>query len=290
MWADLWKRTATGAASLCPSPVRYKPMLRRRQVRLSYPQAFVELTLLLALRHGRRSSARVLGLPLSTVYRWLEDYRRQPERLTRIQSGSPDWLDQLIGACEAHGFDVRPRLGTLEPLACGPAAAGASDKPHPIFRARAHSRAGTLAEPAQLAHASGAQRGARVSKTALSPGIRARVNVARHEIDRHYYSQLSCEMLAGIAGMSRFHFIRTFKTAFSVAPYHYLMQVRIHHAKLLLSTTQQPLDAVAAAVGFDTQSSMCKAFRSIEGVTLATFFRGVRLGSAPLPMNHAALA
>ena len=91
-------------------------------------------------------------------------------------------------------------------------------------------------------------------------------------------------MLAGIAGMSRFHFIRTFKAAFSVAPYHYLMQVRIHHAKLLLSTTQQPLDAVAAAVGFDTQSSMCKAFRSIEGVTLATFFRGVRLGSAPLPV------
>jgi hypothetical protein len=29
---------------------------------------------------------------------------------------------------------------------------------------------------------------------------------------------------------------------------------------------------------------MCKAFRSIEGVTLATFFRGVRLGSAPLPI------
>src|SRR4029078_2418204 len=121
----------------------------------------------------------------------------------------------------------------------------------------------------------------RASSAPLSPLVQARVALARSEIDRHYYSQLSCEMLAGIAGMSRFHFIRTFKAAFSVAPYHYLMQVRIHHAKLLLSTTQQPLDAVAAAVGFDSQSSMCKAFRSIEGVSLATFFRGVRLGSNP---------
>jgi len=269
-------------------------MLRRRQVRLSYPQAFVELALLLALRHGRRASARVLGLPLSTVYRWLDDCRREPERLARMQSSDPDWLQQLIAACEAHGFDLRSRLCTLEPLATDPAADAASDNLRAIFRARLHSRAGAESEPAQLAHARATPQSTRASVTALSAGIRARVALARHEIDRHYYSQLSCEMLAGIAGMSRFHFIRTFKAAFSVAPYHYLMQVRIHHAKLLLSTTQQPLDAVAAAVGFDSQSSMCKAFRSIEGVSLATFFRGVRLGSAPLPTlgttrSHAAL-
>ena len=274
-------------------------MLRRRQVRLSYPPAFVELALLLALRHGRRASARVLGLPLSTVYRWLDDCRRQPERLARIessdlQSSDPDRLKQLIAACEAHGFDLRSRLCTLEPLATDPAADAASDNLRAIFRARLHSRAGAESEPAQLAHARATPQSTRASVTALSAGIRARVALARHEIDRHYYSQLSCEMLAGIAGMSRFHFIRTFKAAFSVAPYHYLMQVRIHHAKLLLSTTQQPLDAVAAAVGFDSQSSMCKAFRSIEGVSLATFFRGVRLGSAPLPTlgttrSHAAL-
>ena len=104
MWADLWKRTATGAASLCPSPVRYKPMLRRRQVRLSYPQAFVELTLLLALRHGRRSSARVLGLPLSTVYRWLEDYRRLwEERLDRLD----EYLMKLQGKEKKRGRKKR---------------------------------------------------------------------------------------------------------------------------------------------------------------------------------------
>jgi AraC-like DNA-binding protein len=252
-------------------------MLRHRQVRLSYPQAFVEVALLLALRHGRRNSARVLGLPLSTVYRWLEHYRRQPERIGRIERSDPAWLDELIGACKAHGFDLRERIRALEPLAAGE---DGRDNPRSIFAARSLLRGGAAAN-AVLAQPD-RSRGASLSP--LSPLVQARVALARSEIDRHYYSQLSCEMLAGLAGMSRFHFIRTFKAAFSVAPYHYLMQVRIHHAKLLLSTTQQPLDAVAAAVGFDTQSSMCKAFRSIEGVTLATFFRGVRLGSAPLPI------
>jgi AraC-like DNA-binding protein len=254
-------------------------MLRHRQVRLSYPQAFVEVALLLALRHGPRNSARVLGLPLSTVYRWLEHYRRQPERIARIERSDPAWLDELIGACNAHGFDLRERIGTLEPLAAGDEA---RDNPRSIFAARRLLRNGA-APFASTPPASAVPQPIRRSSAPLSPLVRARVALARSEIDRHYYSQLSCEMLAGIAGISRFHFIRTFKAAFSVAPYHYLMQVRIHHAKLLLSTTQQPLDAVAAAVGFDTQSSMCKAFRSIEGVTLAAFFRGVRLGSAPLP-------
>jgi AraC-like DNA-binding protein len=250
-------------------------MLRRRQVRLSYPQAFVELALLLALRHGRRNCARVLGLPLSTVYRWLEHYRRQPERIERIERSHQAWLDELTGACEAHGFDLRDRIRTLEPLA---ARANGQDYPRSIFRAQGPLRAG-VTPPAAAIHA----QTFRSRSAPLAPRVLARVALARSEIDRHYYSQLSCEMLAGVAGMSRFHFIRTFKAAFSVAPYHYLMQVRIRHASLLLGTTQQPLDAVAAAVGFDTQSSMCKAFRSIEGVTLATFFRGVRLGSTPLP-------
>jgi AraC-like DNA-binding protein len=257
-------------------------MLRHRQVRLSYPQAFVEVALLLALRHGRRDSARVLGLPLSTVYRWLEHYRRQPERIERIERSDQAWLDELISACNAHGFDLRERIATLEPVAGGEVAHGS---PRSIFAARSLLRNGTApaagaSAPASAVHA----RPVRSNNAPLSPLVRARVALARNEIDRHYYSQLSCEMLSGIAGMSRFHFIRTFKAAFSVAPYHYLIQVRIHHAKLLLSTTQQPLDAVAAAVGFDTQSSMCKAFRSVEGVTLAAFFHGVRLGSAPLPI------
>lgn len=267
-------------------------MLRHRQVRLGYSQAFVELAMLLATRHGPRNCARALGLPLSTVYRWLEEYRRQPERIARIECSGPDRPGELIAACEAHGFDLRQRISALEPMAAACGETSGRDNLRSILGAPARA-APMRRESTDPVHAASAEQSERSHAAALSPGVRARVALARAEIDRHYYSQLSCEMLAGMAGMSRFHFIRTFKAAFSVAPYHYLMQVRIHHAKLLLSTTRQPLDAVAAAVGFDTQSSLCKAFRSVEGISLATFFHGVRLGSSPLHMpaprpSHAA--
>jgi len=241
-------------------------MHRRRQVRLSYPQAFVELSVFLALKHGRRETARALGLPLSTVYRWLEQQRRQPERIVRALKHGHDNLGELIAACEAHGFALRERLSTLEPVS--PATNPVVGAP---LEARGHpALTGTTSanEPFE-------------NSAALSPAVRARVQLAREEIDRHYYSQLSCEWLAGIAGMSRFHFIRTFKLAFSVAPHRYLMGVRIAHAKRLLGSTQQPLDTVAAAVGFDSQSSLCRAFKSIEHVSLASYFHGVRLGTSP---------
>ena len=242
-------------------------MPRRRQVRLRYPEAFVDLATLLALRHGRRRTAKSLALPLSTIYRWLDQSRQEPARLRELERGGPDTLDELMGACEAHGFDLRQRMGALEPgFSPGPAAARtagpveSAHAPKPVLHTMEHAPAG--------------------NDSTQSRAIRARVQLARDEIEQRYYAPLSCEFLAGLAGMSRFHFIRTFKIAFSVAPYRYLMQVRIRHACQLLSTTPQPLDAVAAAVGFDSQSLLCKAFKSVEGVTLAEYFRGVRLGAA----------
>ena len=243
-------------------------MHRRRQVRLSYPQAFVDLAVFLAVGHGRRETARALRLPLSTVYRWLDQHRRQPERIVRVLRGGHDHFGDLISACEAHGFQLRERLAGLEQQLPGvnanaPAVSNAGNQPALVLT-------GTTSANEPLANSA-----------ALSPAIRARVQLAHDEIDRNYYSQLSCEWLAGIAGMSRFHFIRTFKLAFSVAPHRYLMHVRIAHAKRLLSSTPQPLDAIAAAVGFDSQSSLCRAFKSIEQVSLATYFHGVRLGTVP---------
>jgi AraC-like DNA-binding protein/transposase-like protein len=241
-------------------------MHRRRQVRLRYPQAFVQLSIALALRHGSHRAARALGLPLSTLYRWRDAARRQPS------APGDAALAEWIGACSAHGFDLRERVASLEPQVTRsvvpppppPSAAGMA----------ANGSARRFAPPL-------ADNPPRAAGSPLAPGIRARVQVAREAIEQRYYAPLSCEQLAALAGMSRFHFIRTFKNAFGVAPYRYLLQMRIRHAKALLSTTPQPLDTVAAAVGFDSPSLLMKAFRNIEGISLANYFRGVRLGARP---------
>lgn len=234
--------------------------------------------MLLALRHGRRRSARAMAVPLSTVYRWLDRHRRQPDRLVRIDRGGPDWFAARIADCEAHGFDLRARIGTVEPLA-------RSLEPAPPLRS-----ASAPAER-QSDGAGAAVEATRPIASPLSATARAGVQLARDTIDRHYYAPLSCERLAGLAGMSRFHFIRSFKAAHATAPYHYLLQVRIHHAKALLSATSQPLDAIAAAVGFDSPSSLSKAFRGVEGVSLSAYFHGMRLGArAPRADVPAAIA
>ena len=50
--------------------------------------------------------------------------------------------------------------------------------------------------------------------------------------------------------MSKFNFIRSFRAAFGVSPYRYLILVRVDHAKHMLALTHQPLPVVAASVGF----------------------------------------
>lgn len=249
-------------------------MSRRRQVRLSYPEEFVDLALHLAQRHGRMHTAKALGLPLSTIYRWHDERRRSAAR--NGAPPAPVCPERLVATCEAHGFDLRTRVRRLEPLAAPeggaplPVADGAAsrDAPAPWFQPRGEDES----EPSPE----------------LAPGsYQARVQRARSEIEQRYYAPLSCEHLAGLAGMSRFHFIRRFKQVHAVAPYRYLMQVRVRHARLLLGTTHQPLDAIAAAVGFDSPSSLCKAFKRVEGISLSAFYRGVRIGVHP-PQRHAA--
>lgn len=243
-------------------------MHRRRQVRLRYPQAFVELTLVLGRRHGLHRAARALGLPLSTVYRWRDGCRRPLALPDDVAA-----LAELIGACAAHGFDLRQRVTALEPAVDGAFAAGARP---PLAHDRNGTRGDDLRSRPQRPDGAAAE-----AVTSLSPAVRARVQLARDAIDARYYAPLSCEQLATLAGMSRFHFIRTFKTAYGVAPYRYLLQVRIRRARHLLSTTPQPLDAIAAAVGFDSPSLLSKAFKSVEGISLARYFEGVRLGARP---------
>jgi transcriptional regulator GlxA family with amidase domain len=116
----------------------------------------------------------------------------------------------------------------------------------------------------------------------------ARIGAARKQIDRCYYTRLSCQSLAETARMTKWHFIRTFGALVGTSPYNYLMHVRVAHAKRLLRATTHSLQTIAAAVGFDTASSLCRAFVSVEGASIANFCGSLRLGhngADPLPYD-----
>ena len=244
-------------------------MHKVRQVRFQFPPAFVELVRALGGEFSKRDVAGAMALPLSTVYRW------SAQAATRSAALAPGWarrgdaaatqhVDTLIAACEADCFDLRDSVARLVP-ALPALAAGEKDSP---FRRGSH---GFLAQFTPR-HA--------LDDPADCP--QARLLRARNEIDRHYYTRLSCTSLARVAGMSKFNFIRGFRAEFGISPYRYLNVVRVEHAKHMLALTEQPLHLVAASVGFSSASSLARAFKRYAGNSPSRFlFRLAAARAAP---------
>ncbi len=80
--------------------------------------------------------------------------------------------------------------------------------------------------------------------------------------------------LAQAAGFSRTQFVRLFKNSFGCTPYEYILDVRLREAESLVLNSEQPLAAIADAVGFSSQSHMTTAFVRASGVTPGALRRG----------------
>lgn len=75
---------------------------------------------------------------------------------------------------------------------------------------------------------------------------------------------LNVEMLAEMAGFSRFHFARLFKKYYGLSPKKYLVARRIYRAmQLLMEEPGLPFKAVIMQCGFSSESYFCNAFRKL---------------------------
>lgn len=108
------------------------------------------------------------------------------------------------------------------------------------------------------------------SRLALTPATVRRV---RDYILDHLAEPITLDELATVAGYSRYHFVRAFRESTGYPPYSYVINQRIAHAQLLLSTTRQPIALVAAACGFATHAQFSKKFREVVGHSPAQFRR-----------------
>ncbi|MFE4713917.1 MULTISPECIES: helix-turn-helix domain-containing protein [Bacillales] len=82
-----------------------------------------------------------------------------------------------------------------------------------------------------------------------------------------YMKPVSIEELAGIAGMSRYHFIRSFKALIGRSPYQYMLKIRIDEAKRRLRSTRHTVTDISLDVGFASPSQLYRAFQKFIGMS-----------------------
>ena len=102
----------------------------------------------------------------------------------------------------------------------------------------------------------------------LPPGAIRRVN---DYVETHLSESVDLAELAGVAGLSVFHFARQFKQSAGVTPHHYLVQKRVERAQEMLASTNLSLSEIALATGFADQSHFARHFRQMLGITPGQF-------------------
>jgi len=73
--------------------------------------------------------------------------------------------------------------------------------------------------------------------------------------------------LAGMARMSPYHFLRTFRAVTGVTPHQWLLRARLRDAAERLAASKTPVTSVALDVGFDDLSNFTRTFRAEFGAS-----------------------
>jgi AraC family transcriptional regulator len=86
-------------------------------------------------------------------------------------------------------------------------------------------------------------------------------------IDAHLGTDMRIADLAALAGMSRFHFARSFRATVGNTPHQYVLQRRLQRARTMLQTTSLAVRDIAVATGFADQSHLTRLVKQRFGVT-----------------------
>jgi AraC-like DNA-binding protein len=95
---------------------------------------------------------------------------------------------------------------------------------------------------------------------------------ARHYVLANLERELSVDMLAAVAGLSRAHFSRSFASMTGLAPAEYVLQERMKRAaKLLIANRELPVKEIAALCGIPDNNYFSKVFRRTYDISPTDF-------------------
>ena len=106
---------------------------------------------------------------------------------------------------------------------------------------------------------------------------------ARDLADRHYAEALDLDALADAAGMSKYHFLRSFTAVYGKTPARYLTERRIERAQDLLRATNVTISEVCLLAGFSSLGSFSAKFRQLVGVSPSDYQARYADGAPHIP-------
>jgi AraC-like DNA-binding protein len=110
----------------------------------------------------------------------------------------------------------------------------------------------------------------------LPPNAEARVARAIRAIDRYTSASLTLGHLARHAGLSPYHFLRTFERVTGITPHQYLRRARLRQAGIRLVAEPGKVLDLALDSGFGDVSNFNRAFRAEFGTSPLAFRRTSR--------------
>jgi AraC family transcriptional regulator len=197
----------------------------------------------------------------------------RPHELTAI------FLDPLVfseiayAETGAHYPEIMPQFGIADPLirSLGMTldAETRCSNPRPAFYAE--RLASTLASHIFVTYSGHVCREMR-SLGAHWTQLRRCIEHMHANIDK----PLPLDRLAMMAGMSKFHFAKSFHQAMGIPPHQYLVQARMQKARALLSDETMSLPQIASRVGYSDTGQFCSQFRKRVGLSPAQYRRQAR--------------
>jgi AraC-like DNA-binding protein len=185
---------------------------------------------------------------------------------------APEYFERLAADAGLHGaggaFRV-PRLPALRPWSpliarAAAGAIGSADVPWEELAVNLAARAMTVGA------------GAGAGQRRAPPNAVARVTRTLRTIERRPDSALTLGRLAREAGLSPYHFLRTFEDLAGVTPHQYVMRARLRDAAIRLAVEPGKVLDIALDSGFGDVSNFNRAFRTEFGVSPVAYRQRLR--------------
>lgn len=107
----------------------------------------------------------------------------------------------------------------------------------------------------------------------LDPG---RIRAIDAFVEANLDEPLTLAQLAKVAGISRYHFLRSFKETTGLSPLQYVITKRVERAHHMLLTSSETIAEIAYDTGFSSQSHLNRVFKKHFGTTPGAIKRTVK--------------